>query len=91
VSFPYCLLKLARGEEFPAPKWREGVLSLSLSGHVGRMLRREPYGPPLRAMAGDLVRAVAHARHSEELYLSSPFPFFYLLFSVMKSPIGFLS
>ncbi|MCL4403062.1 MAG: ATP-grasp domain-containing protein [Acidobacteria bacterium] len=85
ISFPFELIALTRGEQRELPACPEGVLSLSLSGHVGRILRRKPNGPPLPSLCGDLLRAMARIRHSEEVYMSSPFPFFYLLFSLLTS------
>jgi predicted ATP-grasp superfamily ATP-dependent carboligase len=74
VSFPHCLLNLVIGRAFDPPSYAAGIVSSSLAGHLGRMVRSCPRKPPLRALLADAVRAFADLRSAEECFSKSPLP-----------------
>jgi len=75
ISFPWILLNLVLGRQCPGCDYADGVVTMSLSGHIGRILRRRPGGPRFAALLGDTLTALRWLHQSEESYLLRPFPF----------------
>jgi biotin carboxylase len=90
VSLPTCVLKLVREERFSLPAPRTGVLSSSITGHLGRLFRPCPRRPALASLICDFLVALAHPRAAEEIFLGSPLPFLFALYSAVAKPFHWL-
>jgi predicted ATP-grasp superfamily ATP-dependent carboligase len=74
VSFPHCLLNLAMGRACDPPSYAAGIVSSSLTGHLGRIVRSCPRKPPVRTLLADAVRAFADTSSAEECFSKTPLP-----------------
>ncbi|MBL8291810.1 MAG: ATP-grasp domain-containing protein [Bryobacterales bacterium] len=85
ISFPCVLLCLTLGRPCPPCDYRDGITSLSVSGHIHRLFRRRPGGPGVPTLLGETLTALRWIHRSEESYLLRPFPFAGPFFSLIES------